>query len=273
MMAGRVPFLQGWQYRVIAIVLFSFLSVAALASAQTNIFPPTGNAGIGTTTPTHQLDVIGSLAVTPTSGASGQIFLVDSDTAGPFMGTSSNTAFSFITNFRRRMLIDTNGNVGIGTNNPTAMLHVVGDTLVDGNIAAKYQDVAEWVPTTTRILPGTVVVIDALDGTRVLPATEPYDTRVAGVVSAKPGILLGEPGDDKVSVALSGRVKVKADARYGAIAVGDVLVSSATLGFARRSTPIEVNGISMHRPGTILGKALEPLKDGTGEILMLLTLQ
>ena len=58
-----------------------------------------------------------------------------------------------------------------------------------------------------------------------------------------------------------------------AIAVGDVLVSSATLGFARRSTPIEVNGISMHRPGTILGKALEPLKEGTGEILVLLTLQ
>jgi len=29
----------------------------------------------------------------------------------------------------------------------------------------------------------------------------------------------------------------------------------------------------MHRPGTIIGKALEPLRSGKGEILMLLTLQ
>ena len=184
----------------------------------------------------------------------------------------------FGTSDTERARITGAGNVGIGTQSPAQKLHVVGDVRVDGtvsgtNVVAKYQDVAEWVPATTRISPGTVVVIDALNGTRVQPAAEPYDTRVAGVVSAKPGILLGEPGDDKVSVAHSGRVKVKADAQYGAIAVGDVLVSSATLGFARRSTPIEVNGISMHRPGTILGKALEPLKEGTGEILVLLTLQ
>jgi hypothetical protein len=31
--------------------------------------------------------------------------------------------------------------------------------------------------------------------------------------------------------------------------------------------------VSLHRPGTILGKALEPLDDGRGEILALLTLQ
>ena len=272
MSVGRLQGLRGRQHRVIAAVFFLLLSAATSASAQ-NTFPASGNVGIGTSTPVHQLDVIGNLAVTPTSGPSGQTFLIDSDTAGPFMGTSTNTTFSFITNFRRRMLIDAAGNVGIGTNNPTAMFHVVGNAQIDGNIAAKYQDVAEWVPTTARISPATVVVIDALNGNRVLPAAGPYDTRVAGVVSAKPGILLGEPGDNKVIVAHSGRVKVKADAQYGSIAVGDMLVSSATLGFAMRSTPIEVNGISMHRPGTILGKALEPLTEGKGEILVLLTLQ
>jgi hypothetical protein len=40
-----------------------------------------------------------------------------------------------------------------------------------------------------------------------------------------------------------------------------------------RSEPIEVGGRKMHAPGTIIGKALEPLESGTGEILVLLSLQ
>ena len=93
------------------------------------------------------------------------------------------------------------------------------------------------------------------------------------MVSAQPGIILGEAGEDKVKVAHSGRVKVKADAEFGPISVGDLLVSSATAGYAMRSMPIEISGTSIHRPGTIVGKALEPLKEGQGEILVLLTLQ
>jgi hypothetical protein len=40
-----------------------------------------------------------------------------------------------------------------------------------------------------------------------------------------------------------------------------------------RSTPIDVGGVSMHRPGTVLGKALEPLTEANGDILVLLMLQ
>jgi len=120
---------------------------------------------------------------------------------------------------------------------------------------------------------GTVVMIDPAEVNGVIQSSRPYDTRIAGVVSSQPGILLGEPGDDKVKVAHSGRVKVKVDAQYGAIKTGDLLVSSLTSGYAMRSVPVDFNGISMHRPGTIVGKALEPLKEGKGEILVLLTLQ
>jgi hypothetical protein len=31
--------------------------------------------------------------------------------------------------------------------------------------------------------------------------------------------------------------------------------------------------VAIHRPGTIIGKALEPLEGGVGEILVLLSLQ
>ena len=40
-----------------------------------------------------------------------------------------------------------------------------------------------------------------------------------------------------------------------------------------KSQPVNLSGIEMHRPGTLLGKALEPLASGQGEILVLLSLQ
>jgi hypothetical protein len=42
---------------------------------------------------------------------------------------------------------------------------------------------------------------------------------------------------------------------------------------AMRSEPVDLGGVKLHRPGTLIGKALEPLESGTGEILVLLSLQ
>jgi len=63
------------------------------------------------------------------------------------------------------------------------------------------------------------------------------------------------------------------DASYGAIRSGDLLVTSPTVGHAMKSMPIAVGNLQMHRPGTILGKALGSLESGRGEVLVLLTLQ
>ncbi len=169
--------------------------------------------------------------------------------------------------------IDAKGNVGIGTLTPSAKFHVAGDAMVDGNIAAKYQDVAEWVKAPERLAPGTVVIIDPKNVDGVVASDTAYDSRVAGVVSPKPGLLLGEPGSEKAKVAHSGRVKVKVDASYGPVAAGDLLVTSPTPGYAMRSEPVNVGGALIHRPGTLIGKALEPLDAGQGEILVLITLQ
>jgi hypothetical protein len=74
-------------------------------------------------------------------------------------------------------------------------------------------------------------------------------------------------------VATTGRVRVKVDATRGPIRVGDLLVTSDKEGVAMKSEPVDLGGIKMHRPGTIIGKALEPLDNGVGEILVLLSLQ
>ncbi|HYK03439.1 MAG TPA: hypothetical protein VE974_16900 [Thermoanaerobaculia bacterium] len=173
----------------------------------------------------------------------------------------------------RRMTITTDGNVGIGTVTPTQRLDVNGNINVSGNINAKYQDLAEWVEATSQLAPGTVVILDPARNDGVTASATAYDTSAAGVVSAQPGISLGERSESKVQVATTGRVRVKVDTSSGAIRIGDLLVTSDTPGRAMRSAPVDVAGIPMHRPGTMIGKALEPLEKGQGEILVLLTLQ
>ena len=146
-------------------------------------------------------------------------------------------------------------------------------TVTGTNIKANYQDVAEWVPATTDLAPGTVVILNHERNNEVMASVTAYDTTVAGVVSAQPGLSLGIEGEGKEQIATTGRVKVRVDARMKPVRVGDLLVTSDVPGTAMRSEPMDINGRKFHQPGTILGKALEPLKGGVGEILVLLSMQ
>ena len=182
--------------------------------------------------------------------------------------------------WNERARITNDGKLIVGTGGGTQLrldvngaAHVSGSLTVDGDIAAKFQDVAEWVPSVQKLSAGTVVVLDAARTNHVLASSAAYDTKVAGVVSEQPGVILGVGGEGKLKVATTGRVKVKVDATRGAIKVGDLLVTSGVEGVAMRSVPVDLAGTQLHRPGTIIGKALEPLESGAGEILVLLSLQ
>ena len=120
---------------------------------------------------------------------------------------------------------------------------------MSGNIAAKYQDVAEWVPARAEMAAGTVVSLDTMRTNSVIASAQAYDTHVAGVVSPQPGLTLGEGGAGKVLVATTGRVKVKVDATRYPVKIGDLLVTSSKPGLAMVSRPLRVGGTRMHRPG------------------------
>ena len=150
----------------------------------------------------------------------------------------------------------------------------------DGNLFVKVltitggADIAEPFRMSQRDLPkGAVVVIDEEHPGQLKLSTEPYDRRVAGVISGaggvKPGLSLSQQrvveGDQHV--ALTGRVYVQADTSSGPIRPGDLLTTSATPGHAMRVTD------HARARGAILGKAMTGLNAGTGLVLVLVTLQ
>ncbi|HEV7573385.1 MAG TPA: hypothetical protein VGQ21_17945, partial [Thermoanaerobaculia bacterium] len=165
------------------------------------------------------------------------------------------------------------GTVNIAAPTSGYALDVNGSIHASQVIGATYQDVAEWVPATAKMSPGTVVVVRRGAKNTVMPSASEYATTVAGVVSEKPGLILGESSDSKAMIATTGRVKVHVDASGGAIEAGDLLVTSGKPGMAMKSQPVDLGGVKIHRPGTLIGKALESLPNGEGDILVLLSLQ
>lgn len=122
--------------------------------------------------------------------------------------------------------------------------------------------------------PGMVVSINPSSPGELTVSGTAYDRMVAGVVSGaggiEPGLIMGQEGsiaDGAYPVALTGRVYVYVDASYGAIAPGDLLTTSETPGHAMKVAD------HARSQGAILGKAMTALEEGTGLVLMLVSLQ
>jgi hypothetical protein len=112
------------------------------------------------------------------------------------------------------------------------------------------------LPVSERIEAGDVLVADPLRPGIFRRGEIAKDPTVAGIV-----VGLDPENPEQAIVAVAGVVLCKVDATLGAVRVGDLLAVAPTLGFAMRAADRE--------PGTILGKALEPLEGGTGTIKVL----
>jgi hypothetical protein len=154
-----------------------------------------------------------------------------------------------------------------------------GDVYADGSyygaggVYAGSADFAEMLPQGQDDLePGDVLAIGK--NGKMVRSTTANQTSVMGVYSTEPGFVGGaswiEEGqaedEDKIPLAIVGVVPVKASAENGVITPGDLLVSASIPGHAMKAGESPA-------VGTVLGKALEALEDGTGLILMLVMLQ
>jgi len=147
-------------------------------------------------------------------------------------------------------------------------LNTFGDVHMSGYVYAGGSDFAEMVPVRQEALEAGDVVALAIQG-RLVKTHEAYQGSVVGVVSTKPGfksdLFRDIPEEEKVPLAVIGIVPVKATAANGSIRPGDMLTPSNVPGRAMRAR--------VPRPGTVIGKAMEALKQGEGKILMLVMLR
>ena len=138
-------------------------------------------------------------------------------------------------------------------------------------------DLAELFEITNQereIVPGYLVSLDPTAPGKLKISDEPYDKKIAGIISGangiKPGILMGQDdtmatGDDLVT--LSGRTYVMANTSNGDIKIGDMITTSSVAGQAMKATHKKKSR------GAIIGKAMTELEDGSGFILVLVNLQ
>ncbi|UCE17157.1 MAG: hypothetical protein JSV84_09645 [Gemmatimonadota bacterium] len=174
-----------------------------------------------------------------------------------------------------QMVLDGNGNIGIGTTNPLEKLDVRGTTRTDVLEITGGSDIAEPFDfeNPDSIKPGMVVVIDPGTPGKLKISDRAYDRCVAGIVSGaggiKPGLMITQEdafeGDHQV--ALTGRVNCWADASYGPIQPGDLLTTSDTPGHAMKVMDYPKSH------GAVLGKAMSSLDQSQGLVLVLVTLQ
>lgn len=122
--------------------------------------------------------------------------------------------------------------------------------------------------------PGLLVSLDPDNPGQLMISNQAYDKKIAGIISGangiKAGILMGQDetiADGDNLVTLSGRTYLKANTSNGAIKIGDSITSSKIAGEAMRASKKKKSR------GAIVGKALTSLEDGSGYILVLVSLR
>jgi hypothetical protein len=97
-------------------------------------------------------------------------------------------------------------------------------------------DFAEMFPSTEKLQPGDIVVIDPQHPLGVKRSSSANQGSLIGIVSTQPGFLTGDNSTGTFPIALAGRVPTKVTTSNGPIAIGDALAASDEPGVAMKAT-------------------------------------
>ncbi|HEY4500136.1 MAG TPA: immunoglobulin-like domain-containing protein, partial [Candidatus Paceibacterota bacterium] len=228
---------------------------------------PAGFVAITTTTPRWDFQIASStgpmLALSDTSaGVDLKHWILSSRGGNFYMATSSDTTFA--TSSVPALMIDSNGLVGIGTSSPSSRLSIEGTCVDTGGGCA---DVAELYSASEDVQPGDILALDSVLNTTVKKANNNDGSRVIGIVSTNPAIVIEGSAlqllagsnyrhqTRRPAVALSGRVPVKASTENGVIQIGDPITLASEAGTGKKAT----------QSGRIVGYALETYSGATPE--------
>lgn len=259
-------------------------------------------ASVGGTIQSTGLDIVvtgDANAASLTTGLSVAVSGADTNVAAQFSGGSvaiGNTTTVSSASVPSGSLVVTNGVICVedGDDKCDDAPRTAG-TVYAENTLVTFVDLAEEFPIEhdDEVEAGDIVAIDTHEGARCVEVDSsnnsrcvklergliPFVTRssgiasenkrIIGIVSTKPGIVLGGFGQEdlanysKVPVALAGRVPVKVNGENGPIELGDRIAPSSVPGMGRRA------GANDH----VIGIALTPFDGATpavqGEVLAL----
>ena len=204
--------------------------------------------GIGTTTPTAELEVNGTIKAT----------LLETSVTGNVTGNLTSSGANSMgtlamggTLTSKAIVPDTDDAYDIGTSS-------VGYSTVHAKAtSAQYADLAEIYETDSTYDVGTVMIFGGEN--EVTQSTSSNDTRVAGVISEHPAYLMNNKSEGQ-AIALVGKVKCKV---HGTVSKGDLLTTCEAHPGCAKTTASPVLG-------SIVGKAMED-KASDGESVILIS--
>lgn len=258
------------------------LTTSQWTTSGSNIYYNSGNVGIGWSLPSAKLQVADGTGTATSTGAGFEVeqFTATGEAAWVRNASSSNpfdvlklvrhpsapVSSSFIAGYSWN-----------GTGTDTRVFHITSaGTFVAGS---DFAEAFEASGGKDEYEPGDVVVLSEINPRVIEKSSSPYDTKVVGIYSTRPGMLGADKDgvtrmdENDIPVAIVGIVPTNVTDENGPIQRGDLLTTSSLPGHAMKASPTLVNGVAIYPTGTILGKALESLQGGNGVVKVLVMLR